>query len=91
MGKTFSCARLARWLPIFAWLPGYQRAWLRADVGAGLAIAALLLPVGIAYAQAAGLPPIAGLYATIVPLIVYAVFGPSRVLVLGPDSALTAL
>jgi high affinity sulfate transporter 1 len=83
--------RLARWLPILRWLPDYERSWLRADLGAGLAIAALLLPVGVAYAQAAGLPPIAGLYATIVPLMVYAAFGPSRVLVLGPDSALTAL
>ena len=83
--------RLARWLPILGWVPDYERSWLRADLGAGLAIAALLLPVGVAYAQAAGLPPIAGLYATIGPLMVYAAFGPSRVLVLGPDSALTAL
>lgn len=83
--------RLASWLPILGWVPGYQRSWLRADLGAGFAIAALLLPVGVAYAQAAGLPPIAGLYATIVPLMAYAIFGPSRVLVLGPDSALTAL
>jgi high affinity sulfate transporter 1 len=58
---------------------------------AGLVLTAFLVPVGMGYAQAAGLPPITGLYATIVPLLVYAVFGPSRVMVLGPDSALAAV
>jgi MFS superfamily sulfate permease-like transporter len=52
---------------------------------------AMLVPVGIAYAEASGLPAIAGLYATIVPLMAYAVFGPSRILVLGPDSALAPM
>jgi len=66
----------------------YKRAWLAGDLVAGLVLAAMLVPVGIAYALASGIPGIYGLYATIVPLLAYAVFGPSRILVLGPDSAL---
>ncbi|MBM6595278.1 SulP family inorganic anion transporter [Microvirga pudoricolor] len=69
----------------------YQVAWLSHDVIAGLVLATMLVPVGIAYAVASGLPGICGLYATIVPLLVYAVFGPSRILVLGPDSALAVV
>ncbi len=69
----------------------YQREWLRHDVAAGLVLTSMLVPVGIAYAQASGVPGICGLYATIVPLLAYALFGPSRILVLGPDSALAAL
>lgn len=72
-------------------LKGYKREWLRHDIVAGTALFALLVPAGMAYAQAAGLPPVTGLYATVVPLLVYAVIGPSRVLVLGPDSALAPL
>lgn len=79
------------------WLPGWdgradfapRRA--RHDVIAGLVLSAVLVPAGMAYAQAAGLPPVTGLYATVVPLLVYAVVGPSRVLVLGPDSTLAPL
>jgi MFS superfamily sulfate permease-like transporter len=69
----------------------YQRSWLASDLMAGLVLTALLVPVGMGYAQAAGLPPISGLYATIVPLVAYAVFGPSRVMVLGPDSSPAAV
>jgi high affinity sulfate transporter 1 len=69
----------------------YQRPWLPSDLMAGLVLTALLVPVGMGYAQAAGLPPITGLYATIVPLVVYAIVGPSRVMVLGPDSSLAAV
>jgi high affinity sulfate transporter 1 len=69
-------------------LSDYKRAWLAGDLVAGLVLAAMLVPVGIAYALASGVPGIYGLYATIVPLLAYAVFGPSRILVLGPDSAL---
>ena len=65
----------------------YQRAWLRFDVVAGLVLATLLVPQGMAYAELAGLPAITGLYTTILALIGYAKFGPSRILVLGPDSA----
>jgi len=69
----------------------YQPAWLRHDLVAGLVMTTMLVPVGIAYAEASGVPGIFGLYATIVPLLAYAVFGPSRILVLGPDSALAAV
>ena len=80
-----------RWLPGLATLRDYDRAWLRSDVLAGLALTAVLVPVGVAYAVAAGVPAISGLYATIFGLLAYALFGPSRVLVLGPDSSLVAL
>src|SRR6516225_5764717 len=80
-----------RWLPGWQTLRHYQRSWLRQDVVAGLVLTSMLLPVGLAYAQASGLPGICGLYATIVPLLAYAIFGPSRILVLGPDSALAPL
>ena len=79
------------------WVPGidtalhYRRAWLIPDLRAGLVLTALLIPVGIGYAEVAGLPPETGLYATIIPLAAYALFGPSRVLVLGPDSALAPI
>jgi MFS superfamily sulfate permease-like transporter len=62
-----------------------------ADLAAGLTLTAVLVPVGMAYAVASGLPGIHGLYATLVALLVYALVGPSRVLVLGPDSSLTPL
>ena len=79
---------LRRWLPILTWLPTYERGWLKDDLMAGLGLTALLVPQGMAYAQLAGLPPITGLYTSIMCLVAYAVFGPSRVLVLGPDSSL---
>ncbi len=72
-------------------MKSYQRAWLRHDVVAGLVLTTMLVPVGIAYAEASGVPGIYGLYATIVPLLAYAMFGPSRILVLGPDSALAGV
>src|ERR1700741_5066741 len=83
--------RWQRWLPGLQVLRDYQLAWLRHDIAAGLVLTTMLVPVGIAYAVASGLPGIHGLYATIVPLLVYALFGPSRILVLGPDSALAAV
>jgi high affinity sulfate transporter 1 len=67
---------------------GYQRSWLGKDVVAGVVLTTLLVPQGMAYAELAGLPPITGLYTTALCLIGYAVFGPSRILVLGPDSSL---
>ncbi|MBK5351077.1 sulfate permease [Pseudomonas sp. TH41] len=82
---------LSRWLPGLRILREYQMAWLRHDIMAGLVLTTMLVPVGIAYAVASGVPGIYGLYATIVPLIAYAVFGPSRILVLGPDSSLAAV
>src|SRR6516162_5092313 len=80
-----------RWLPGIDTLRRYELAWLPHDIFAGLVLATMLVPVGIAYAAASGLPGIHGLYATIVPLLAYALFGPSRIIVLGPDSALAAV
>ena len=80
-----------RWLPGIATLRHYQAEWLSHDIVAGLVLTTMLVPVGIAYAEASGVPGINGLYATIVPLIAYALFGPSRILVLGPDSSLAAV
>ena len=81
----------ARWLPGLQILRGYNADWLRHDIVAGLVLTTMLVPVGIAYAVASGVPGIYGLYATIVPLLAYALFGPSRILVLGPDSSLAAV
>ena len=80
-----------RWVPGWQLLRHYDRGWLRHDVAAGLVLTTMLVPVGLAYAEASGVPGICGLYATIVPLLAYAVFGPSRILVLGPDSSLAPL
>lgn len=80
-----------RWVPGIETLRRYEAAWLPRDIFAGFVLATMLVPVGIAYAVASGLPGIHGLYATIVPLLVYALFGPSRILVLGPDSALAGV
>ena len=80
-----------RWLPGLQTLRRYEVAWLRHDIVAGLVLTTILVPVGIAYAVASGLPGIYGLYATIIPLLAYALFGPSRILVLGPDSSLAAV
>jgi MFS superfamily sulfate permease-like transporter len=81
-------------VPAFNWLPGlqavrsYRRQWLAKDVVAGVVLTTLLVPQGMAYAELAGLPPITGLYTSILCLLGYAVAGPSRILVLGPDSSL---
>jgi high affinity sulfate transporter 1 len=80
-----------RWLPGLQVLRRYEGAWLTNDMFAGLVLTTMLVPVGIAYAVASGVPGIYGLYATIVPLFAYALFGPSRILVLGPDSSLAAV
>ena len=80
-----------RWFPGLQILRRYESSWLRRDIVAGLVLTTMLVPVGIAYAEASGVPGIYGLYATIVPLLAYALFGPSRILVLGPDSALAPL
>jgi high affinity sulfate transporter 1 len=75
-------------IPGLAAVSTYQRSWLSKDIVAGLVLASLLVPQGMAYAELAGLPAITGLYTSILCLIAYAVFGPSRILVLGPDSSL---
>ena len=79
---------IVRIAPGIASVRSYKPGWLRQDLVAGLVLTALLVPQGMAYAELAGLPPITGLYTTILCLLGYAVFGPSRVLVLGPDSSL---
>lgn len=82
---------LASWIPGLWVLRYYQRAWLARDAVAGVVLTSLLVPAGMGYAEASGLPAITGLYATVGALLAYAVFGPSRIMVLGPDSALAAL
>src|ERR1700758_819836 len=74
--------------PGLATLRSYKPGWLPKDVVAGLILTALLVPQGMAYAELAGLPPITGLYTSILCLVGYALFGPSKILVLGPDSSL---
>lgn len=74
-------------LPIPSGMRGYKSQWLRLDATAGLAIAAVAIPSAIAYPAIAGLPPEVGLYASILPLVGYALFGPSRKLIVGPDAA----
>ncbi len=78
-------------VPLRRHLHGYQRRWHANDLAASLVLTTLLIPAGMGYAQAAGLPAVTGLYATITALVVYAVVGPSRILVYGPDSSLAAL
>src|ERR1700761_1843993 len=82
---------LERWVPGLRVARGYERAWRRRDLIAGVVLAAILIPQGMAYAQLAGLPAVTGLYTTVACLLGYAVFGPSRVLVLGPDSSISPL
>ena len=79
---------LARWIPGLDLVRRYRRRWLFRDVLAGLALTALLVPQGMAYAELAGLPAVTGLYTSVLALAAYAVFGPSRIMVIGPDSAL---
>ena len=84
-------ARATRKLPVFTSLHPYRREWLGKDVVAGLVLSALLVPQGMAYAELAGLPAVTGLYTSILCLIGYAALGPSKILVLGPDSALGSM
>ena len=79
------------WMPGVRSLASYRVSWLRRDLVAGLVLSTLLVPQGMAYAELAGLPAITGLYTTVLCLIGYAAFGPSRILVLGPDSSLGPL
>jgi high affinity sulfate transporter 1 len=80
-----------RFLPGLRVARQYQPGWLRYDLAAGVVLTSLLVPQGMAYAELAGMPPVAGIYATMVPLLAYAVFGPSRILVIAPDSAIAPL
>jgi len=78
-------------VPGLGMLRSYQASWLRFDLIAGIVLAAILVPQGLAYAELAGLPPVTGLYTTVACLVAYALLGPSRVLVLGPDSSVSPL
>jgi high affinity sulfate transporter 1 len=82
---------LARWVPGITVVRTYEKGWLRKDLVAALVLTALLVPQGMAYAELAGLPAVTGLYTTVTALIGYAIFGPSRIMVLGPDSSLAPL
>ncbi|GAC58011.1 putative sulfate transporter [Gordonia hirsuta DSM 44140 = NBRC 16056] len=82
---------LLRWLPAATTVGHYRWGWLRGDLVAGIAVAALMIPAGLGYAEVSGLPPVHGLYATVIPVFVYALIGPSRILVLGPESALAPI
>ena len=73
-----------RVFPILSWLPGYKKEWLTGDISAGFTVGVMLIPQGMAYAMIAGVPPIYGLYASTFPLIIYALFGTSRQLAVGP-------
>src|SRR5689334_16205068 len=76
-----------RFLPVLDWIPGYRRDWLLPDVLAGLALWAVMVPEGMAYAGIVGVPPIMGLYTIVPALLAYAILGTSRQLVVGPDTA----
>ena len=83
--------RLNRYLPIMTWLPKYQKSWLRPDVIAGLTVLALLIPEGMAYAEIAGLPPQTAFYAAPIGLLMYAIFGTSRQLVVAVSAAIATM
>jgi SulP family sulfate permease len=82
---------MTRFLPFMSWLPGYRKADLSSDLNAGLIVAVMLVPQGMAYAMLAGLPPVIGLYASVVPLLLYAAFGSSRQLAVGPVAMVSLL
>ncbi len=78
-------------LPILDWLPNYKKEWLKGDIGAGLTVGVMLIPQGMAYASIAGMPAVYGLYASIVPIIIYALLGTSRQLAVGPVAMVSLL
>jgi len=82
---------IGRFMPGLAALSRYDRAWLRYDIVAGLSVAAVALPIAIAYSRLAGVPPVYGLYASLLPLVAYALFGSSRQLIIAPDAATCAI
>ncbi|WP_457610740.1 SulP family inorganic anion transporter, partial [Lutibacter sp.] len=85
--------KYANFFPFLNWLPGYKKSWLKGDFSAGLTVGIMLIPQGIAYAMIAGLPPIYGLYTAMIPQFIYAFFGTSRQLAVGPvamDSLIVA-
>jgi MFS superfamily sulfate permease-like transporter len=89
--KSHSTHWAIAWLPITSWLPTYPRDWLGPDLVSGITLAAFCVPVAMAYASPAGLPPQAGLYASILAPIAYVLFGTSRQLAIGPTSSISIL
>ncbi len=85
--REFLCSLI----PIITWLPYYERTWLRADLMAGLAVWAMTVPQALGYAGIAGVPPIYGLYTVPLAMIAYAIFGTSRTLCVGPESAIAII
>ena len=83
--------RLKKYIPILEWLPQYQKTYFRGDLIGGLTVGVMLVPQGMAYGLLAGLPPIYGLYAGIIPLLLYAFFGTSRHLSIGPTALVSLL
>src|SRR5210317_2369139 len=84
---------LKRFFPILEWMPAYKKQWLPGDLAAGITVGIMLIPQGMAYAMIAGLPPVFGLYAALIPQVIYALMGTSRQLAVGPvamDSLLVA-
>lgn len=87
----FGPANFEKWVPGVKLVRNYRREWLRSDLVAGLSVAAVALPIGIAYSQLAGFPPVVGIYSCILPAVAYAIFGSSRQLVVNPDAAACAI
>jgi len=83
--------QIETWVPGLRLARGYRREWLRSDLVAGLSVAAVALPIGIAYSQLAGFPPVIGIYSSILPPVAYAFFGSSRQLIVNPDAAACAI
>jgi SulP family sulfate permease len=90
-GRFTPLERLLSMLPIFIWLPKYERAWLRADLMAGLAVWAMTVPQALAYAGIAGVPPVYGLYTVPLAMLAYSIFGSSRTMCVGPESAIAII
>jgi sulfate permease, SulP family len=89
--KNSIAGKLKGYLPILEWLPNYKKDYLQGDLSAGLTVGIMLIPQGMAYAMLAGLEPIHGLYAVTIPLILYAIFGTSRQLAVGPVAMVSLL
>ncbi len=83
--------KLKKFVPILDWLPNYKKSYLKGDISAGLTVGVMLIPQGMAYALIAGLPPQYGLFTAMVPLIIYAIFGTSRQLAVGPVALVSLL
>ena len=82
---------LARWLPILDWGRRYNGKWLGEDLLAAVIVALMLIPQALAYAMLAGLPPVVGLYASLVPLVVYTLLGTSTTLSVGPMAVVSLM